>query len=267
MPIHPPKPCCHPGCGQLVRDGSSRCTNHKGEAKKTSNFTRRQSRHERGYGYAWEKLREIVMRRDAGLCQVCKAAGRLTTGTVVDHIKPKAEGGTDELDNLQVICKPCHTMKTAGESARGGQHVQFEPEWLPPSLVPVTVVCGPPGSGKSTYVQERAASHDLVLDADVIASEMFGLPLYHASFEQIMAAIRYRNKMLANLADSQCGYVKAWLIVTAGSDAKRQFWRRKYGELIVMTTPKRECMDRIRNDQRRPDKAKRLSVEAVLQWV
>ena len=267
MPFAAAKPCRHPGCGQLVRDGSGRCANHKAEAKKASNFTKRLSRHERGYGSAWERLRLVVLQRDMGLCQVCRTKGRLTPGSIVDHVRPKAEGGTDDLENLQVICKPCHTMKTAGESARGGEHVQFEPEWLPLSLVPVTVVCGPPGSGKSTYVQQRAAVGDLVLDADVIAAEMFGLPLYHASFEQIKAASRYRNKLLAGLADSPCGYAKAWLIVTAGSDAKRQFWRKKYGELIVMTTPKRECMDRVRNDERRPERSKRAVIEAIMQWV
>lgn len=266
MPNAAPRPCAHPGCGQLVRDGSGRCAKHKGEAKKASNFTKRLSRHERGYGYAWEKLRLVIMQRDAGLCQVCKAEGRLKPGTIVDHMKPKAEGGSDDLGNLQVICKPCHMMKTAGESARGGERVMFEPEWLPSSLVPVAVVCGPPGSGKSTYVQQHASPGDLVLDADVIAAEMFRLPLYHASFEQIKAAIRYRNKMLAGLADRSCGYAKAWLIVTAGSDAKREFWRLKYGEPIVMTTPKRECADRVRNDERRPERSKRAGIEAIWQW-
>jgi len=207
------------------------------------------------------------MQRDAGLCQVCNLKGRLTVGNIVDHIKPKAEGGTDDLGNLQVICKPCHTMKTAGESARGGAHVRFEPEWLPQPLVPVTVVCGPPGSGKTTYVQQHASVGELVLDIDMIAAELFNLPPYHATFEQIKSAIRYRNKLLAGLADSSCGYTKAWLIVTAGSDAKRQFWRGKYGELIIMKTQKRECMERIRNDDRRPDRVKRAAVEAVLQWV
>ncbi|WP_419689136.1 HNH endonuclease [Burkholderia theae] len=31
----------------------------------------------------------------------------------------KAEGGIDELTNLQSICKPCHDAKTSIEAARG----------------------------------------------------------------------------------------------------------------------------------------------------
>lgn len=264
MPLAAAKPCRAPGCGALVRDGGGYCVRHK--VKKESGFTKQLSRHERGYGYHWEKLRVVILRRDAGLCQPCKAAGRLTPGKIVDHIKPKAEGGDDDMDNLQVICKPCHTMKTAVESSRGGGRVQYEPEWLPSPVVLVTVVCGPPGSGKSTYVRERAGSNELVLDTDVIAADMFKLPMYHSDMEQMMAAIRYRNKLLAGLAETDCGYVKAWLIVTAGTMAKREFWRKKYGELIVMDTPKRVCMERVRNDQRRPPATRQRVIDAILNW-
>ena len=269
MPIAAPKPCSYRGCGKLVRDGSGRCESHKHNKtfeKKESNFSKALTRHQRGYGYAWEKLRTVILKRDAGLCQPCLALGRLTPGNIVDHIKAKAEAGTDDPDNLQVICKPCHTMKTAGESARGGRYVKYEPEWLPESLIPVSVVCGPPGSGKSTYVNERARLRDLVLDADVIAAEMFHLPIYHADIDKIGAAIRYRNKMLAGLAAEGCGYDKAWLIVTAGTIAKREFWQKKYGNLTVMTTPKRECIERVRNDPRRPESSKKRVINAIFEW-
>ena len=36
----------------------------------------------------------------------------------VDHIVPKAEGGTDADENLQAICKACHKLKTENESKR-----------------------------------------------------------------------------------------------------------------------------------------------------
>lgn len=82
---------------------------------------RRGSRQSRGYGAAWDNLRAHVMTRDAGLCQPCSEQGRVTQAKAVDHIVPKANGGTDDTDNLQAICNECHTAKTVLEAmvARG----------------------------------------------------------------------------------------------------------------------------------------------------
>ncbi len=74
------------------------------------------SRHERGYGSEWIKARARILKRDMHLCQPCKANGRPTTATQVDHILSKASGGTDCDDNLQAICCDCHTAKTQAEA-------------------------------------------------------------------------------------------------------------------------------------------------------
>ena len=37
----------------------------------------------------------------------------------IDHIKALANGGTNDLINLQILCKPCHFVKTQEESANG----------------------------------------------------------------------------------------------------------------------------------------------------
>lgn len=76
----------------------------------------RASRHLRGYGTAWDRLRLRILKRDNGLCQVCLKAGQLTQAQHVDHITPKAEGGTDDEGNLQSICEPCHNEKTKAEN-------------------------------------------------------------------------------------------------------------------------------------------------------
>jgi len=116
MPKVAPKPCKHPGCKALVRDGSSRCEAHK-VRDGTFADRNRGTRQQRGYGAAWERLRLVVLRRDAGLCQPCLSAGRITLAVAVDHIKNKASGGTDDLTNLRAICKDCHDAKTAAERA------------------------------------------------------------------------------------------------------------------------------------------------------
>lgn len=118
MPVSAPKPCRHPGCGQLVRDGSGFCPDHQRARPGSFADKSRGTRHQRGYGAAWDALRKVVMQRDAGLCQPCRGDERVTLATMVDHIKPRAEGGTDDLDNLQAICRECHSRKTDVEKNR-----------------------------------------------------------------------------------------------------------------------------------------------------
>lgn len=70
-------------------------------------------------GRPWRRLRDQVLERDQHLCQPCKAQGILTQATMVDHIVPQAEGGTDDPKNLQAICADCHQAKTNEERRRG----------------------------------------------------------------------------------------------------------------------------------------------------
>jgi len=39
--------------------------------------------------------------------------GRPTLATEVHHVKAKADGGTDDLENLVSICRDCHDKATA----------------------------------------------------------------------------------------------------------------------------------------------------------
>jgi 5-methylcytosine-specific restriction protein A len=116
MPKAAPKPCVR--CNTLVRDGSNRCDAHK-VREGTFSDRRRGTRHQRGYGAAWDKKRQGVLARDGGLCQPCRRADRVTVGNIVDHTVPKAAGGSDDEENLQTICPDCHTEKTNIEK-RGG---------------------------------------------------------------------------------------------------------------------------------------------------
>lgn len=107
MPYAAPRPC--PKCGTLTTKGY--CDAHKPKAWRTT----RTSRHARGYGTAWDKLRKQILMRDKYLCQECLRKGRPIQATNVDHIRPKSAGGTDDPKNLQSLCELCHREKTARE--------------------------------------------------------------------------------------------------------------------------------------------------------
>lgn len=81
--------------------------------------TSRASRQARGYGREWELTRDRILIRDRYLCQPCLKEGRTGAATQVDHVKPRAQGGSEADDNLQAICDRCHRAKTAREGQAG----------------------------------------------------------------------------------------------------------------------------------------------------
>ncbi|MCC8381544.1 HNH endonuclease [Xenorhabdus sp. PB30.3] len=116
MPPRIPRACRKSGCPKTTTDRRGYCTDHIHTGWQYHQQGR--SRHERGYGSQWDKLKTRVKQRDNFLCQHCLRQGRVVTGTTVDHIQPKAHGGTDALSNLQLLCEACHRQKTATERLR-----------------------------------------------------------------------------------------------------------------------------------------------------
>lgn len=115
----PLRPCRKLGCRGLHRNGNGYCEAHQDMAAAWGGNSRG-SAAERGYGAAWRRLRLLVLKRDGWVCRCadCKAVGRVRNASEVDHIIPKAEGGTDHPDNLSAIHPDCHKRKTQAEAAR-----------------------------------------------------------------------------------------------------------------------------------------------------
>lgn len=74
--------------------------------KKTSNNTKRII----SENY---RLRFKVFKRDGFRCQYCGRSPKIDENVILhlDHIKPKAKGGTDEIDNLVTSCAECNIGK------------------------------------------------------------------------------------------------------------------------------------------------------------
>ncbi|HBB3047274.1 HNH endonuclease [Escherichia coli] len=113
MPPQIPRACRKRGCAGKTTDISGYCDKHRGEG--WVQHQRGLSRHQRGYGTKWDAIRARILKRDNHLCQNCLRDGRAVEARTVDHIIPKAHGGTDADSNLQSLCWPCHKAKTARE--------------------------------------------------------------------------------------------------------------------------------------------------------
>ncbi len=60
--------------------------------------------------------------RSSPLCQdpYQDHPGRVVVATEVDHIVPLAAGGSNTIDNLQPLCRSCHSKKTVKEDGGFG---------------------------------------------------------------------------------------------------------------------------------------------------
>lgn len=113
MPRRAPTICARPGCPRLAR--GRYCPEHT-RSRARDDAARRGTAATRGYDRAWRKLRERILARDP----VCRSCDKRPSSEV-DHIVPKAEGGSDHPDNLQGLCKSCHSRKTVQEDGGLGR--------------------------------------------------------------------------------------------------------------------------------------------------
>jgi 5-methylcytosine-specific restriction endonuclease McrA len=270
VPTRALKSCERPGCGGLTAARfCERCIQEGHGPSRTpfgsrSGSEARLTTTQRGLGAAWRKLRKWILSIEP-LCRPCKQEGRFIAATQVDHIIPRADGGTDEYpENLQPICDDCHRMKTAREDSRPAALI---PSWLKPSLIPLTIVCGPPAAGKSTLVKERMAAHDLVIDLDDIIETLSLRHRYHwGRSNWITKALRYRNNLLGALSKKR--YTNAaWLIVGAPLATERSRWSQLLvpQDVVVVETAATVCIDRIRRDESRTGVAQS-QINAVWSW-
>lgn len=80
----------------------------KESKKKAAERRKEYNRRQRIYRQA-RKHKPHLMEQDGAHCQECGT----TENLVVDHIIPLARGGSNEIDNLQLLCWHCNSSKAA----------------------------------------------------------------------------------------------------------------------------------------------------------
>ena len=107
MPTKPKRPCRYGGCPNLTDSKSGYCEEHRSLMQRHyEHFSRGYNQHER-YGNGWRKVRDRYIAMHP-LCEECLGLGRATMATLVHHVKPIADGGTNDESNLRSLCASCH---------------------------------------------------------------------------------------------------------------------------------------------------------------
>jgi 5-methylcytosine-specific restriction enzyme A len=200
--------------------------------------------------------------KDGERCRKAHPAHRM----YADHIVELRDGGHPfDLTNGQCLCAVHHEKKTfkARQSRSESWSGSYTQPCLPRPGCRVRLICGPPASGKSTYVRDNAKPEDIVIDLDVIAR---GYGFGRNRPENVTTALlQDRNRRLAALAKEPAGRT-AWVILTAPGQRLRQWWSEalgvQQGDVVVLLPPMAELQRRIMNDPER----KRIC-DLQLQWI
>lgn len=113
--------------------------------------------------------------------------------------------------------------------------------------IPLDIICGPPGAGKSTYIQYRDRSTTLVIDFAEIKARVSGLRLYEAGDRWVDATIKERAHMLSILT-KETPHTSAVFVTLAPERCVREDWAEQLepDRVIVLETDPHLCIERIK---------------------
>ena len=124
-----------------------------------------------------------------------------------DYIIPSKDDWSDRLnaDNLQSLCRPCHRIKTKREWMKHHKGMT--------RYMDINIVCGLPGSGKTTYVKHHMTERDLIYDYDSLMQSLSGLPMQQSNHDIHDYIMLFFDQMLRKLKAEKT-FNNVWIIRT-----------------------------------------------------
>lgn len=113
----------------------------------------------------------------------------------------------------------------------------------------ITVVCGYPGAGKTTYAKKHKKYNDVMLDLDLIYSAITNNKMY----EEIRPRniVEYINDFIkASIYKSKEYSFDIWLIRCCPDDIEMDILKDNNAKIIWLDTDREECRRRLYNDNR-----------------
>jgi hypothetical protein len=164
---------------------------------------------------------------------------------IVDHIVPSGiavlqaqASGHYKLDkyagfffrsNLQGLCRSCHAIKSLADIQTLGTRLSY----VGTDRRNTTVVCGPPASGKSTYVQQHLEDGDVYWDYDEVMAELSGLPMHQEDATKRTAVLLRRDRFIQETAEHQG---RVYFIITRSTTKLARLLVSAGASLVEMDT-------------------------------
>ena len=177
----------------------------------------------------YRNWREQIALQRLNRCEVCwNRDGRVINYRHLHHIKPRSLFPELVMDaaNVQLLCVDHHdeTHSTGVDKTKP---------------LNCTAICGPPCSGKSTYVKTWATSTDIVWDWDIARQEI-GLTrndeITPANWQRML------DMRKSTISKAQDSFAKMWLIATY---PQSQLVCEAATHVVVLKTDRTECLARL----------------------
>lgn len=129
------------------------------------------------------------------------------------------------------------------------------------------IVCGPPASGKTTWVEGRKRWGDVVVDVDALFAAVTGLPWYEKPEGLVKLVLDVQDGILRWVERNPGRFMNAWVITGGPKAAQRQrLAARLDATVVVLEASPDECLRRIAADPRRGSAVVEQWRPLVLKW-
>jgi 5-methylcytosine-specific restriction endonuclease McrA len=195
----------------------------------------------------WQVTRFLVLQHDL----LCRSCGNQAS-TQVDHVVSARtvleELGEDEFFNpkrCQGLCASCHSRKTAfecwGWTASGETAITAAD--LGDNCTNVTVVCGLPGVGKSSYVASHAQEGDLAWDWDAEMLLATGREMHSSSLNGTLQSMLVQRDSFVHKA--RWSSRKAWIIINNRDAALTKLLEGAGASVVLLEIDETERLQRL----------------------
>lgn len=195
---------------------------------------------------AWLSFRQMIIQdrsKEGVKCEIC---GRLILRQDEIHIHHTPIELTEQNyidrqislnpDNVKMVCKECHDKEHNRFCKGAKRNKEYSRH----------IVCGPPCSGKTTYVKRHMSTGDIVVDMDTLFKSMSGLELYNKPDNLKFNVLAVKNQIIGQIEKHYGNFKGAWIIGAYPNIVEREQLAERLGaEVVLMQTSKEECIARL----------------------